>query len=243
MSAEAPSITCTPIGTTRPPASSATKVQPSRARRFHSHLWGGGLKLAPMSRQKSQTISVSEPQAAVVALFVRDVAGLHVGGIPPLSPPVAAPPHRGHIDLDAARTEWSRWWEGLMAWEEERTPGPRGSEGIMPDPLQYPRLAALVEDLGIASEALAYSQDRKREAAEIRRQGPSQVLMKILTDARPSPFHRSRNLSLLVTQLPVAGEFVWRRSERHVVLSHATCADPVSYDAALRGALGRRRSL
>lgn len=190
---------------------------------------------------RAQTISVNEPQPAVVALFLRDAAGLHVGDIPPLSPPVAARPLRGDFDFDAACTEWSRWWDSLMAEEESRTPGPGNRDGIMPDPAEYPTLAALASELGIAPEALAYSQDRKREAAELRGQGPNRVLMKILTDARPSPFHPSRDVSLLVTQLPVEGEFVWRRSEHHVVVSHETCADPSSYNAALRGALGWRR--
>lgn len=189
------------------------------------------------------TISVSEPQSAVIALYVRDVTGLPVGAdIPPLSPPAATRKVDVLVDIDEACIEWDKWWSELMLHEERQRPGVAARPSCLPEPSRFPVLADLISQ--VEPDALAYSIARKREAAELRQENLlNQVQFRILGEARPTllKWRRGREVSLRVTQLPVDGEFKQSHSEHHVVVSLNTYKNPDNYDAALRDTLGWRR--
>jgi hypothetical protein len=197
-----------------------------------------------MGNSHESRISVSEPQPAVIALYVRDAAGLRAGeGIPPLFPPVTVGESVASIDLGKASAEWEEWWGDIMRLEDQHKPGeaPPPMDEVFPVPARFPALAELASR--VQPDALEYSAARKREAAATRgEQGPSQVLFKILREARPSPWkgRRAREFSLHVTQLPVEGEFRQTRSEHHLVVGMDTYKTPEAYEAALRQALGWR---
>ncbi|WP_205754292.1 hypothetical protein [Arthrobacter terricola] len=188
-------------------------------------------------------ITVSEPQPAVIALYLRDVAALPVAAdIPPLSPPVAGTKADVVVDVDAACAEWDSWWGELMLREERQRPGMASDESSLPEPSRYPALGRLTAR--VQPDALAYSNDRKREAADLRRENIlNKVQFQILREARPAFLkgRKARDVSLRVTQLPVYGDFRQSRSEHHVVISLNTYKDPNAYDTALRDALGWRR--
>lgn len=198
---------------------------------------------ASMGYSNEPTISVSEPQPAVIALYVRDAAGLPVAeDIPPLSPRVATTKLGVSLDVDEACTEWEGWWSELMLHEERQRPGVASGPSGLPDPSRFPVLAELVSLM--ENEALAYSNARKREAADLRRENLlNRVQFRILREARPALLkgRRRREVSLRVTQLPVDGEFKQSRSEHHVVVSLNTYRNPQVYDAAIRDALGWHR--
>ncbi|MBT8162595.1 MULTISPECIES: hypothetical protein [Arthrobacter] len=196
-----------------------------------------------MGNSREPTITVSEPQPAVLALYLRDVAGLPVAPeIPPLSPRVSTSKVGVLVDIDEASAEWDRWWGELMMDEERHRPGAAFDSSGQPVPSRFPVLGQLMSQVETA--ALAYSSERKREAAELRRERIlNRVQFQILSEARPAllKWRRAREVSLRVTQLPVGGEFRQSRSEHHVVVSLNTYSDPHAYDAALRDALGWRR--
>jgi hypothetical protein len=182
---------------------------------------------------------VSEPQAMVVALFLRDAFGLPVAlHIPALSPAVPRASAPTPFDADAACSEWSRWWDQLLAAEEARRPGERTTGQTLPDGAAFPVLAALVAN--VRREALDYSAQRKREEKVLR---PARILdsveFDILSEAGPRLTRpRGRPVSILVTQLPLDGDFSWARSPHHLVISRSTRADSAAYLAALQTALG-----
>jgi hypothetical protein len=183
--------------------------------------------------------SVSEPQSMVVALFLRDTFGLPVAlNIPALSPAVPHASAATPFDADAACSEWSRWWDQLLEAEEARRPGERPTGQTLPQAAAFPVLAELLAN--VRREALDYSAGRKREEMALR---PARILdsveFGILNEARPRLTRpRGRPVSILVTQLPVDGDFSWPRSPQHLVVSRSTRADSAAYLAALQTALG-----
>ena len=188
-------------------------------------------------------ISVSEPQPAVIALYLRDVAGLPTGtGIPPLSPPVSIRESEASVNVDEACAEWNMWWDELMRREDQRLPGTAPStDETFPEPSRFPVLAELASR--VQEDALEYSTARKREAAALRRENIlNRVLFQLMREARPALLkgRRAREVSLHVTQIPVDGEFKQSRSQHHLVVSVNTYKNSNAYDAALRETLGWR---
>lgn len=183
--------------------------------------------------------SVSEPQSMVVALFLRDAFGLPVAlNIPALSPAVPRASAPTPFDADAACSEWSRWWDLLLAAEDARRPGERPPGQTLPQAAECPLLAELLAN--VRREALDYSTQRKPEENALR---PARNLdsaeFDLLNEARPRPTRpRGRPVSILITQLPVNGDFSWPRSPHHLVVSRSTRADSATYLAALKTALG-----
>lgn len=175
----------------------------------------------------------------VVALFLRDAFGLPVAlSIPALSPAVPHASAPTPFDADAACLEWSLWWDQLLTAEDARRPGPRTPGQTLPEAAEFPVLAALLA--AVRRQALDYSAQRKREEKALR---PARILVSaefdLLNEARPRLTRpRGRPVSILVTQLPVAGDFSWPRSPHHLVGSRSTRADSAAYLAALQTALG-----
>jgi hypothetical protein len=158
--------------------------------------------------------------------------------IPALSPAVPRASAPTPVDADAACLEWSRWWDQLLTAEEARRPGERTPGQTLPEAAELPLLAALLA--AVRTEALDYSAQRKHEEKALR---PARILdsaeFDLLNEARPWLTRpRGRPVSILITQLPVAGDFSWPRSAHHLVVSRSTRADSAAYLAALRTALG-----
>lgn len=178
----------------------------------------------------------------VVALFLRDAFRLPVAlNIPALSPAVPCASAPVPFDADFACSEWSRWWDQLLAAEEARRPGERPPGQTFPEAAGFPVLAAFLAS--VRRVALNYSAQRKREERAFR---PARILdsveFGILHEAGPRLTRpHGRPVSIRVTQLPVDGDFSWARSPHHLVVSRSTRADSAAYLAALRTTLGWTR--
>jgi hypothetical protein len=186
--------------------------------------------------QNSWSVSFGEPERLVVALYVRDAAGLQVATdplIPPLEPVVTVhellPPG---VDRIAASTQWGEWWAGLLLLGGEvgrvRLPEPRTELRELTD---RPALQALARE--VFPEASAWAGHRKRETATMMHspeEGAVRTERRLIQEiTRRHRWRRSQPFHLQITQLPVAGVHGWRVSEDHVVVTRGLRRDVDTY--------------
>jgi hypothetical protein len=176
----------------------------------------------------SWRVMVDMPRTLVVALHLRDAAGLQVRGahtVPSLEP---------FVDLDgalvsyageAAAEAWALWWDGLL----DRHPEFSGVPPLVPDP--FPELAVDLRALiGIGLPAAdAWFEARKHEDMQerLRRQrrnegrthSPITPVAQLVNELEEELGRPVAPFDLLISILPVRG--VWGRRVRrdHVLIS------------------------
>ncbi len=172
--------------------------------------------------------SVDEPQAMLVALYVRDVCGLRPD-VDPIIPPLApAVPRQREVAAGAraeASRQWADLWRGLLAG------------AIAPMELSPPGFAALASAptlrelvTGCFDRAVAWSQARKLEHLNLMLGKRGVHVEGDLVRAAKRRLRRPvRPFRLQVTELPVAGAEGRRITADHVVVSRGLLADSAAY--------------
>lgn len=195
---------------------------------------------------------VGEPQHLVLALYVRDAAGLDPVTdpvIPPLRPEVPVQPGLvSDADRAAVTTQWEHWWQHLWTMLDEDVTGVLPVPGQSPDLSKQPELQTVVRT--VFGEAQQYCAARRQEHADDRREqsrlphrGPEAAVLKQATRRRG--FRRPRAVHLRVSELPVATMQGWHPHHGHVVVTRALYRDMPAYQRLLQpiaGDLARRRS-
>jgi hypothetical protein len=200
----------------------------------------------------SWAMSTDEPLMLLLALYVRDAAGLHPrleSGIPALEPAVL-PDNDSSLPEDVASRQWEAWWheilEGGGLWPEDVDP--HDFVKVRDDPkihkLFYwpsryagpdfpgldasPELQALVRQHDKA--ALAWGSARKHEwdALETtrRREGLEWGIVK---SVERSLGRTARPFRLDLRLLPLTGSNVWRLSANRALLSLTMYRDRAAY--------------
>ncbi|WP_369052525.1 hypothetical protein [Kineococcus terrestris] len=193
-------------------------------------------------------VRLSMPQALLLALHVRDAAGLAppvsdlLPDLPPLAPP-AAPLVGASAELAGARAageQWARWWAGAFPG------GPQALTSILPP--RYPGLKGMPELRGFveldADEAVAWCARARQVEADVLRRVPTALFeTNLLGEVERELGRRLRTFRLDVVVLPVAGAHAWEVAGVPVV-SLALRADRSAYLEWLRErllAIGRLR--
>ncbi|WP_432537891.1 hypothetical protein [Kineococcus arenarius] len=183
------------------------------------------------------------PQALLLALHLRDAAGLHpppvpgLPDLPPLDPPArplgsAASPPAGR---EAAALQWARWWAGAFPG------GPQALTSLLPP--SFPGLRGMAELRGLAElgvdEAVAWAgRARQREARVVADVPVALFETTLLARVERELGRRVLPFTLDVVVLPVRGAGAWE-SPAGPVISLALRADRDAYLAWLREQLLR----
>ncbi|MCI2239834.1 hypothetical protein MN205_15250 [Kineococcus sp. TRM81007] len=189
------------------------------------------------------------PQALLLALHLRDAAGLHpptspaVPDLPPLDPPVR--PAATLPGAEEAGRQWARWWAGAFPG------GPESLTSLLPP--TFPGLRGMPELRGVAElgidEAVAWTERARHLERRVLADVPVALFeTTLLTRVERELGRRLRSFTLDVVVLPVRGAGAWE-TPAGPVISLALRADRDAYLAWLReqllragGTAGRTRT-
>lgn len=177
-------------------------------------------------RRDGWTVVVDEPQALVIALFVRDIAALAPGldlMIPHLYPVV---PRSASVSrAAAASTQWARWWDELLRNEIDLAEPTCPNVGLGADQGELQRLVTSHFD-----DARQWSQDRKREFAHLLTQsGRSPVELDVVRQVERRLRRVAQPFHLRIMEIPVDGLHGWRLRRDRALISRALLVDVRAY--------------
>jgi hypothetical protein len=187
----------------------------------------------------SWEIRHGQPLHLVLALYVRDAAGLGPVGnplLPPLDPPVRRadlPP----MDLEVAREQWGRWWRRCWSQDEPKILMELNEPGL-PGFDDAPELQELLRRLLEPAGEWRSEGDEEVDAMVERTRTPSDDgLSALVRDRERQLRRRARPFRLVITELPLAGRAGWRLGPEAVVVTRDLVRDPAAFLAFIRPAV------
>ncbi|NYI04567.1 hypothetical protein [Allostreptomyces psammosilenae] len=183
----------------------------------------------------SWRMRIDNPRSLVIALFVRDRAGLRARTdpvVPPLSPTVEALPPLASRTDPAATEQWERWWAAELGRDDA------SEEALSPPDFPQlhdgPQLAALVREC--YDDAERWSRRRREDHVRSEKERLHRLAETNVVQAVESELGRpARPFDLRIVELPLAGEVGWQVTPTHVVASHALRNNSRAYDRWLTG--------
>jgi hypothetical protein len=199
-----------------------------------------GMFIAGTERWK---ITIAEPEALRIALYVREVAGLQpvtIPQIPPLDPPTDVWPVWSRrpapvepagavrllggrdVDVEIASGQWARWWRhalelGTEAIDDLRPPGFVALSGV-------PDLRALMQrhyyNANLWSEAINDDPRSKKVLS-----APGMGLNALVRDLPEILGRRPRQFALRITVIGVQSKHAWTLTPNHLLLTRHLIAD------------------
>ena len=169
----------------------------------------------------------------MIALYVRDTAGLDGVGHPALSH--AAPRiHRAdhsHLTADvgglsALRTEWETWWKQLLKAHPQTSPelAPPAVEAFGNSPALQRVLQAHF------GSALTWARERRSEYARMEAEraasGSDQLLVDMVDDRLMEVGRDSRDFKLTIIELPLNEQRAWYLEPDKIIMSHGLMERP-----------------
>src|SRR6476661_7348853 len=165
------------------------------------------------------TMDTSGP--LLIALYVRDAAGLETVGHPALchaAPKIRASDHSHLIDevggISALKTEWEAWWAQLLKAHPEMEPelGPPGFRAFGNSP------------------ALRRARERRGEylalEAERDASGATELLADLVEDRLLEVGRAARDFELTIIELPLAEPRAWYLEPDKIIMSSALLSEP-----------------
>jgi hypothetical protein len=176
------------------------------------------------------TMDTSGPM--LIALYIRDVAGLDGVGHPALChvAPKIRPADHAHLIADVGgpsvlRTEWEAWWEQLLKAHPEMSPtlGPPGFRAFSNSPALRRVLQAHF------GAALSWARERRGEYAALeaeREAGGGVQLLADMVDDRLLEVGRDANpFNLTIIELPLAEQRAWYVEPDKIFMSRELTSD------------------
>jgi len=177
------------------------------------------------------TMDTSGPM--LIALYVRDAAGLETAGHPALShvaPKIRSSDHAHLINevggLPALKTEWEAWWAQLLKAHPEMEPelGPPGFRAFGNSPALRRVLQAHF------GAALSWARERRGEylalEAERDASGATQLLADMVDDRLLEVGRAARDFELTIIELPLAEPRAWYLEPDKIIMSSALLSEP-----------------
>ncbi|HSU70955.1 MAG TPA: hypothetical protein VLI70_05810 [Micrococcaceae bacterium] len=180
------------------------------------------------------TMDTSGPM--LIALYLRDVAGLAGAGTPALSaaaPPVrAADPHQliAHVGgMDALREQWEQWWKLLQEHHPEMLP-----ELAPPQFSAFGEASALQRVLQAHfGAALTWARERQAEYRQLASQretlGATDILGELVQDREMELGRNARDFTLTILELPLAEPRAWFMEPSRLIMSQHLLDDPENF--------------
>ncbi|ADX73790.1 hypothetical protein D7Z96_02335 [Pseudarthrobacter phenanthrenivorans] len=169
----------------------------------------------------------------MIALYVRDTAGLDGAGHPALShaaPKVRRVDH-SHLTADvgglsALKTEWEAWWEQLLKAYPQTSP-----ELSPPDFGAFGNSPALQRVLQAHfGSALTWARERRSEYAELEAEraatGADQLLEDMVDDRLMEVGRDSRDFRLTIIELPLNEPRAWYLEPDKIIMSNQLMGEP-----------------
>ncbi|MDQ0663627.1 hypothetical protein QFZ35_002125 [Arthrobacter ulcerisalmonis] len=186
------------------------------------HASGSGWKI---------TTDTSGPM--MIALYVRDAAGLNGVGNPMLShasPKIRSADHT-HLTADvgglsALKTEWEAWWEQLLKAYPHTSPelAPPGFEAFGNSPALQRVLQAHF------GSALTWARERRSEYAELEAErvasGIDQLLEDMVDDRLMEVGRDSRDFTLTIIEMPLDEQRAWYLEPDKIIMSRHLMGQP-----------------
>ncbi len=169
-------------------------------------------------------IQVDQPQPLLIALYVRDAAGLTATGEPALPPADPAVPQHAFPDLntEVAAEQWSAWWAALLAGSADF------NDLLSPDfsgLSSMPQLRRVVA--GCFDEAVAWAWERTAEHQT--RMPDGAIESAAVHELQVRRGRTVASFTLRVTELPVSPGDGWWLTDDHVIVSSSLRSDPDAY--------------
>lgn len=185
------------------------------------------------------TMDTSGPM--LIALYVRDAAGLEAVGHPALShaaPKVRPCDHAHLIDevggMGALKTEWEAWWDQLLKAHPAMEPelGPPGFRAFGNSPALRRVLQAHF------GAALSWARERRGEylALEAERDagGATQLLADMVDDRLLEVGRAANDFVLTIIELPLAEPRAWYLEPDKIIMSSALLSEPELFRSYVR---------
>jgi hypothetical protein len=180
----------------------------------------------------SWSIAVDEPHNLLIALFVRDAAGLQPDTdpvIPALTPAVATNQTPAAATGPAASAQWAGWWTRLLD-ADHLTP--------VATPPDFPQLADSPDLQQILRacypDAIRWSASRQREHVTFMTGSNRRpVAGDVVREIERSLGRPARPFELRVTVLPLTGTHAWRVDPQHLIVTRALFTDTTAYRTRL----------
>ncbi|HET7140820.1 MAG TPA: hypothetical protein VFI36_11715 [Arthrobacter sp.] len=162
----------------------------------------------------------------MIALFVRDAAGLDGAGNPALSHAAPKIRHADHSHLtadvggqSALKTEWEAWWEQLLKAHPQTSP-----ELSPPDFEEFGNSPALRRVLQAHfGAALTWARERRSEYAKLEAErvasGSDQLLGDMVDDRLLEVGRGARDFSLTIIELPLNEQRAWYLEPDKIIMS------------------------
>lgn len=169
----------------------------------------------------------------LIALYVRDAAGLDGAGHPALS---HADPKVRHMDhshltadvggLSALKTEWEAWWEQLLKAHPQMSP-----ELSPPEFGAFGNSPALQRVLQAHfGSALTWARERRSEYAQMEAErvaaGSTQLLDDLVDDRLMEVGRNPRDFSLTIIELPLNEQRAWYLEPDKIIMSCQLMGQP-----------------
>ncbi len=177
------------------------------------------------------TMDTSGPM--LIALYIRDVAGLDTAGHPALchvAPKIRAADH-SHLTAEvggpaALKTEWEAWWEQLLKAHPEMSPelAPPAFRAFGNSPALRRVLQAHF------GAALSWARERRGEylalEAEREANGSNELLADMVEDRLLEVGRASQDFGLTIIELPLAEPRAWYLEPDKILMSHELLSQP-----------------
>jgi hypothetical protein len=168
----------------------------------------------------------------LLALYLKDSAGLTGAGMPPLAP---AHPKVREIDheqitqhvggVPALRREWEEWWARLIENHPEMTPElvPPGFSAFRDAPALQRSLQAHF------GTALTWARERRSEYERLERRraerGDTAILKELVEERQLEVGSGAREFALTIIELPLAEERAWLVDADKLIMSQSLMED------------------
>jgi hypothetical protein len=169
----------------------------------------------------------------MIALFVRDAAGLAGAGHPAVShaAPTVRQADHSHLTADvggvsALKTEWEAWWEQLLKAHPQTAPelSPPSFEAFGNSPALQRVLQAHF------GAALTWARERRSEYARLEAErvasGSDQLLGDIVDDRLMEMGREARDFELTIIELPLNEQRAWYLEPDKIIMSHNLMSQP-----------------
>ncbi|GAC1368513.1 MAG: hypothetical protein NVS2B15_05940 [Pseudarthrobacter sp.] len=169
----------------------------------------------------------------MIALFVRDAAGLDGAGHPAVSHAAPKVRHADHSHLiaevggvKALKTEWEAWWDQLLKAHPQTAP-----ELAPPDFEAFGNSPALQRVLQAHfGAALTWARERRSEYARLEAErvasGTDQILGDLVDDRLMEVGREARDFELTIIELPLNEQRAWYLEPDKIIMSHNLMSQP-----------------
>lgn len=177
----------------------------------------------------------------LLALYLKDHAGLNGAGMPPVAPANPRVREADHHQITqhvggvpALRREWEAWWQHLIENHPEMSPAV--------EPPSFPAFGhapALQRSLQAHfGAALTWARERRAEYERLEKEreasGATDLLREIVEERQLEVGPSARDFTLTIIELPLCEDRAWLVNADKVIMSQSLLADKEAFRSYLK---------